>query len=155
MIKTLLAACMAFVLPFWVTDASFGQIGYERYVGKHPLEVLHQDISLRLKFRAILEEDFELFLRNLEMAEAMELSYGLLLGVGTARYSRGQDSAILCVDVYDGSVYAAVFSNGTLVRFYGAYSLTDLPEPVSEWAMIQASRADPFYDTTYRLLGSR
>ena len=153
MVKNLLAFFIAIILSSLMPDSSLGQIGYQRYVGKHPLEILQQDASLRNKFRTILEKDFDIFLKNLELASAVELRYGLLISTGMARYFSRDDSAFFCVDTYSGRVYAALFSEGAMVHFYGANSLTDLPEPVSEWALSQALRADPFYDPRNRMIG--
>jgi hypothetical protein len=155
MLKNTLVFCLATTLfSSFMPALSNGQVGYQRYVGMHPLEILQQDLNLRNKFRMILEEDFNTFLKNLELARNAELRYGLLISAGIARQFSRNDSAFFCVDTYSARVYAALFSDGAIVHFYGANSLTDLPEPVSEWALLQALRADPFYDPGTRLIGS-
>jgi|GEM_PF-4164687 len=142
-----LAFSITVIMPLFMLNLSLCEAGYERYAGRHPLEILHEDTCVREKFRSILGDNYQTFLQNLEVSHQTVLMNGWLISEGIARNykDKGKDSAIFCMDVYSGQVYAAVFSNGTIVHFYGANSLADLPEPVTQWTLHHALMADPFY----------
>lgn len=144
--------CLAFfstmTLFLFMLDLPSCEAGYERYAGAHPLEILHKDACVREKFESILGDNYQTFLRNLKVARRLVLVNGWLVSDGKAQYDRGGNSAIFCLDIYSGNVYAAVFSKGIIVHYYGADSLADLPEPVTQWALHRALLADPFHSNS-------
>lgn len=121
------------------------EAGYERYAGSHPLEILHKDACVREKFQSVLGDHYQTFLRNLEVSRRLVLINGWLVSDGRAQDNHGDNSAIFCLDICSGKAYAAVFSKGIIVHYYGADSLRDLPEPVTQWALHRALLADPFH----------
>lgn len=148
-----IALSITVAIPWSFPDPSFGQSGYERYVGMHPLQILDEDMSIREKCKATLGDDYDVFVHNLELSGAARLQDDCLFSYGMARKSNGNDSAIFCVDVRSARFYAAILSNGRMVHFYGANSLSGLPEIVCEWALHHALKADPFYHRRNQAIG--
>ncbi|MCK8600120.1 hypothetical protein [Desulfoferrobacter suflitae] len=64
------------LMPLFMPSLPFSGHGYERHPGKYPLQILHQNIGARMKFREILEEDYHTFLRNLEVSHGTVLNNG-------------------------------------------------------------------------------
>jgi hypothetical protein len=99
----------------------------------HPYRLLVDNKVVQSEVRKLLKKDFLLFTDNIMVASPGEIKGDYYVGDGNAPHQGTTEHAILCINLYNGKIYAAVFHKGEKITIYGAKSLSYVPGPMQDW----------------------
>jgi len=108
------------------------QIGYTRFVGKHPTEFF-KDADNANQFRGMLNVEYEDFLAGLAVASEIELHGDYVLGTGCMPHVCMEFKSAFAVNNVTGEGFACTLKNDVQFRCYGANSVANLPAPLYKW----------------------
>jgi hypothetical protein len=105
-----------------------------QYAGKmHPYDLLVNNKIVQSEVRKILKKDFLNFTDNISVASVGEVKDSYYIGQGNAPHQGTTENGILCIDLYNGEVYAAMLRKGEKIILYGLKNRESIPQPMAEW----------------------
>jgi len=100
----------------------------QKYIGSYDTDALLEEPAIRTVLEQLLGAELGHFRSNLDVRGSVDLISGSLSLIGNAVHGGGLEEAVLCVAMYDGSISAAIFSEGFITIYsqrkdYDAQSL--------------------------------
>lgn len=99
----------------------------------HPYDLLVNNKIVQSEVRKLLKKDFLHFTDTLSVANVGEIKGNYYIGQGNAPHQGTTENGILCIDLYNGEVYAAMLREGEKIIFYGVKNREYIPQPMEEW----------------------
>ncbi len=96
---------------------SGGHAMQQKYAGSYDTDAFLNEPAVRTSLARLLGGQLQHLLDNLDVRGEVDLVSGSLSLSGNAAHSGGIEEAVVCVSTYDGSVSAAVFSNGIITVY--------------------------------------
>jgi hypothetical protein len=85
-----------------------------RFIGSYDSDALLRDPQVDGPLRALLGDQYTHLIENLDVRGRVDLIAPELSLPGNAVHGGGIEEAVLCVSLYDGTVSAAIFSQGEI-----------------------------------------
>lgn len=99
----------------------------------HPYELLANNKIIQSEVRKLLKKDFLDFTDTLSVVSVGEIKGSYYIGQGNAPHQGTTEHGILCIDLYNGEVYAAMLREGRKIILYGVKNREYIPQPMEEW----------------------
>jgi hypothetical protein len=88
-----------------------------RFAGSDDTDALLREPGVRAELAALLGDELEHFLHNLNVRGSVDVISGDLSLDGNAPHGGTEEEAVLCISIYDRSVRAAMLSKGVITIY--------------------------------------
>ncbi len=104
-----------------------------RFAGSLDTDAFLREPSVRGELVALLGDELDHFVHNLDVRGEVDLVSGHLSLVGNAPHGGTEEEAVLCVAIYDRSVSAAILSKGAITVYARRPDYDAQPLCIKDW----------------------
>jgi hypothetical protein len=112
------------------------KFGYlEGFVGKHKnvQELFSKDESIKKGIEDLARDQIVDLYRNLSTSGPIDMISGDLVFSGNAPHKGGEEMGIIVIELYNGNIHAAIYSNSTTYIFSDKKKFKYLPVALKKW----------------------
>jgi hypothetical protein len=111
------AAAVALAIAAAHAGPRAGEDLLRRFAGSDDTDALLREPGVRAELAALLGDELEHFLHNLNVRGSVDVISGDLSLNGNAPHGGTEEEAVLCISIYDLSVRAAMLSKGVVTVY--------------------------------------
>ncbi len=109
------------------------------YAGSYDADRLLHDPAVAAALTALLGSELPHLRRNLDVRGAVDLRSCELVIAGNAPHAGGEENAILSINLYRGTLAAAILSGGQITIYRESGDYASLPIGIKDWVAVAAA----------------
>jgi hypothetical protein len=106
------------------------------YINTYDSEKLVADSMVKPKVEKLLGQEFNHLKKNIEVHGPIGVDSGILFVSGNAPHKGGLEHGFVGINLYDGEVYAALFTDGKIKVYGKETECSRLPDGVRHWILM-------------------